>query len=180
MNSEIEIEAKKSDGIKTAKKKPRAKKPTKLQQALLDVDELNDKMLRQAAEFENFKKRSVRESDNAINRTRDYTIASFLPLLDDIERTLSSVKEHKGIDSFVEGIELIKINFDKILSEKGVVPIESEGNQFDPELHEAMMVESNSDLENNIVIEEFERGFKHGDRVLRPSKVKVNRISDGE
>jgi len=90
MNSEIEIEAKKSDGIKAAKKKPRAKKPTKLQQALLDVDELNDKMLRQAAEFENFKKRSVRESDNAINRTRDYTIASFLPLLDDIERTLSS------------------------------------------------------------------------------------------
>ena len=180
MNNEIEVETKESNEIKVAKKKPRAKKPTKLQQALLDIDELKDKSLRQAAEYENFKKRSVRESDNAINRTRDYTIASFLPLLDDIERTLSSVKEHKGIDSFVEGIKLIKINFNKILSEKGVVSIESVGNQFDPELHEAMMVENNSDYENNIVIEEFERGFKHGDRILRPSKVKVNRISDGE
>ena len=180
MNSEIEIETKETEKTKIAKKKPQVKKPTKLQQALLDVDELKDKALRQAAEYENFKKRSLRESENAIKRTRDYTIAAFLPLLDDIERTLKSVKEHKGIDSFVEGIELIKINFDKILNEKGVVPIESEGNQFDPELHEAMMVESNSDFENNIVIEEFERGFRHGDRVLRPSKVKVNRISDGE
>ena len=71
MNSEIEIEAKKGDGIKTPKKKPRSKKPTKLQQALLDVDELNDKMLRQAAEFENFKKRSGRESDNDKKKTRE-------------------------------------------------------------------------------------------------------------
>ena len=180
MNSEIEIETKETEKTKVAKKKSQVKKPTKLQQALLDVDELKDKALRQAAEYENFKKRSLRESENAIKRTRDYTISSFLPLLDDIERTLKSVKEHKGIDSFVEGIELIKINFDKILNDKGVVPIESEGNQFDPELHEAMMVESNSDFENNIVIEEFERGIRHGDRVLRPSKVKVNRISDGE
>jgi len=180
MNDEIEIMTKEGKKEITVKKKSRAKKPTKLQQALLDLNELKDKTLRQAAEYENFKKRSIRESDKAIQRARDYTIASFLPLLDDIERTLKSAKEHTDIDSFVEGIDLIKNNFDKILENKGVVPIKSEGNQFDPELHEAMMVENNSEYENNIVIEEFERGFKHGDRVLRPSKVKVNRIADGE
>lgn len=180
MNDEIEIKSKETKKENKVKKKARAKKPTKLQQALLDLDELKDKTLRQAAEYENFKKRSIRESDRAIKRARDYTIASFLPLLDDIERTLKSSEEHKDIESFVKGIDLIKINFNKILEEKGVVPIESEGNQFDPEFHEAMMVENNSDYENNIIIEEFERGFKHGDRVLRPSKVKVNRITDGE
>ena len=174
------MKTKDSEAEKAAKKKTRKKKPTKLQQALLDLDELRDKNLRQAAEYENFKKRSVRETDRAIQRARDYTIASFLPLLDDIERTLKSAEEHKGMESFVEGIELIKRNFEKILGEKGVVPIESEGNQFDPAIHEAMMVEYNSDYENNIVIEEFERGFRHDDRVLRPSKVKVNRKADGE
>jgi len=180
MNSEIEMKTKDSEVEKAAKKKTRKKKPTKLQQALLDLDELRDKTLRQAAEYENFKKRTVRETDGAIQRARDYTIASFLPLLDDIERTLKSAEEHKGMESFVEGIELIKRNFEKILREKGVVPIESEGNQFDPAFHEAMMVENNSDYDNNIVIEEFERGFRHDDRVLRPSKVKVNRTADGE
>lgn len=180
MNDEIEIMTKDTKKENTDKKKARAKKPTKLQQALIDLDELKDKTLRQAAEYENFKKRSIRESDNAIQRARDYIIASFLPLLDDIERTLKSAKEHTNIDSFVEGIELIKKNFDKILVEKGVVPIESEGSIFDPEFHEAMMVEDNSDYENNIIIEEFERGFKHGERVLRPSKVKVNRTTDGK
>lgn len=180
MNDEIEIMAKETNKENKDTKKTRAKKPTKLQQALIDLDELKDKTLRQAAEYENFKKRTIRESDNAIQRARDYTIASFLPLLDDIERTLKSAKDHTDIDSFVEGIELIKVNFDKILVDKGVVAIESEGNEFDPEFHEAMMVENNSDYENNVVIEEFERGFKHGDRVLRPSKVKVNRITDGE
>ncbi len=63
--------------------------------------------------------------------------------------------------------------------DNGVTPIESEGVKFNPDFHEAMMVEEDSNLENNIIIEEFERGFKIGDRILRPAKVKVNRRTDG-
>jgi len=182
VNSEVENGSKDTQIKKKSNsrpKKPRKKTPTKLQQLRSEIEELKDRQLRQAAEYENYKKRSMRETENAIKRAGDYSTASFLPLLDDIERTLKSAKENSNTDSLLEGIELIKSKFEKILEDNGVTPIESEGKKFDPEYHEAMMVEEDSTLGNNIVIEEFERGFRHGDRILRPAKVKVNRRSDG-
>ena len=163
----------------TRPKKQKKKTPTKLQQLQSEIEDIKDRQLRQAAEYENYKKRSMRETERSIKRAGDYSTASFLPLLDDIDRTLSSAKMNGNSDSILEGIELIKSKFEKILKDNGVTPIESEGEKFNPDYHEAMMVEEDSSLENNIIIEEFERGFKIGDRILRPAKVKVNRRTDG-
>ena len=182
INNEVESGLKDTQTKKKSNSKPKKQKkktPTKLQQLRSEVEELKDRQLRQAAEHENYKKRSMRETERAIRRAGDYSTASFLPLLDDIDRTLISSKENSNTDSILEGLELIKSKFEKILKDNGVTPIESEGEKFNPDYHEAMMVEEDSSLENNIVIEEFERGFKIGDRILRPAKVKVNRRSDG-
>lgn len=166
-----------SDTKTASKKKPPKKKHlTKLQELKQEIVELNDKNLRQLAEFENYKKRSMRETERAMQRTGDNAIASFLPLLDDIHRTLLSAREHNASASFIEGIELIKDNFEKILEDKGVSVIETVGVEFDPDFHEAVMIEGDSKQDNNTVLEEFEKGYKHNDRVLRHAKVKVNRI----
>ena len=174
---DIEINEEGTETSTTEKKNPKKKKSlTKLQQAQKDIEELNDKNLRQLAEFENYKKRTLRETERALIRTEDNAIASFLPLLDDIHRTLFSAKEHKAADSFISGIELIKDNFENILESRGVSAIETVGEEFDPEFHEAMMVENDPKSKNNIILEEFEKGYKHNDRVLRHAKVKVNKI----
>ena len=174
---EIEINDEGAETNTQVKKKPKQKKSlTKLQQAQVDIEELNDKNLRQVAEFENYKKRTLKETGKALRRAEDNAIASFLPLLDDIHRTLLSAREHDADDSFISGIKLIKDNFENILERRGVSVIETIGEEFDPEFHEAMMVEGDSKQKNNIILEEFERGYKHYEKVLRHAKVKVNRI----
>ena len=174
---DIEINEEGAETSTAEKKPPKKKKPlTKLQQAQKDIEELNDKNLRQAADFENYKKRTLKETRKALIRAEDDAIASFLPLLDDIHRTLLSAKEHNADDSFITGLELIKDNFENILKSRGVSAIETIGEKFDPEFHEAMMVENNPKSKNNVILEEFEKGYKHNDRVLRHAKVKVNKI----
>ena len=177
---DIEIKEEVTETSTTEQKKPKKKRSlTKLQQAQKDIEELHDKSLRRLAEFENFKKRTLRETERALIRIEDNAIASFLPLLDDIHRTLLSAKEHKAADSFISGIKLIKDNFENILKNRGVSAIETVGEEFDPEFHEAMMVESDPKSKNNVILEEFEKGYKHNDRVLRHAKVKVNKIQNG-
>lgn len=178
---DIEVIEESSETTTAEKKKPKKKKKslTKLQQAQIDIEELNDKNLRRLAEFENYKKRTLRETERALIRVEDNAIASFLPLLDDIHRTLLSAKEHKADDSFISGIVLIKDNFENILESRGITGIETVGEEFDPEFHEAMMVENDPKSKNNVILEEFEKGYKHNDRVLRHAKVKVNKIKNG-
>ena len=174
---DVEIIEESAETNKAQNKKTKKKKSlTKLQQAQKDIKELKDKDLRRLAEFENYKKRTLRETQRALIRVEDNAVASFLPLLDDIHRTLLSAREHKADDSFISGIELIKDNFENILESRGVSAIETVGEEFDPEFHEAMLVKSDPKQKNNIILEELEKGYKHNDRVLRHAKVKVNKI----
>ena len=174
---DVEIIEESAETNKAQNKKTKKKKSlTKLQQAQKDIKELKDKDLRRLAEFENYKKRTLRETQRALIRVEDSAVASFLPLLDDIQRTLLSAREHKADDSFISGIELIKDNFENILESRGVSAIETVGEEFDPEFHEAMLVKSDPKQKNNIILEELEKGYKHNDRVLRHAKVKVNKI----
>ena len=123
---DVEIKEESAETKTAENEKPKKKKSlTKLQQAQKDIEELNDKDLRRLAEFENYKKRALRETQRAIIRVEDNAIASFLPLLDDIHRTLRFAKEHKADDSFISGIELIKDNFENILESRGVSAIET-------------------------------------------------------
>jgi molecular chaperone GrpE len=132
-----------------------------------------DRLQRLQAEFENYKKRILREMTSVEERAIDQTILDFLPLFDNLERAFASFTGNNDAQSFIDGVERIFAQFDQILKQKTVTPIEAIGSYFDPAKHEALLsVPSNK--EKDLVLEEFERGYIRNGRVLRPSKVKVS------
>lgn len=133
-----------------------------------------DRLKRLQAEFENYRKRVQREMESLEERISDREILNFLPLFDNMERAFMSYSGNSDVGSFIEGIERIFAQFDKILDQKGFTPIEALGQRFDPARHEALL-SVESDEEENLVLEEFERGYLRNGRLLRPSKVKVSR-----
>jgi len=133
-----------------------------------------DRLKRLQAEFENYKKRVLRDMASLEERVSDREILDFLPLYDNLERAFASYSGNNDAQSFIEGVERIFAQFDQILKQKGITPIEAEGALFDPALHEALL-SVESDKERNVILEEFERGYMRYGRVLRPSKVKVSK-----
>ena len=133
-----------------------------------------DRIKRLQAEFENYKKRVLRDMASLEERISDREILDFLPLYDNLERAFASYNGNNDAQSFIEGVERIFAQFDQILKQKGITPIEAEGTLFDPALHEALL-SVESEEERNVILEEFERGYMRHGRVLRPSKVKVSK-----
>lgn len=139
-----------------------------------EKNNLYDQLLRRAAEFENYRKRTERERSENYNRARADVILELLPVIDNFERAMSSLE--KSVDDakgLRHGVELIHKQFRDALSKFGLQEIEAVGKVFDPNVHEAVTMEATDQHEENTIIEEFERGYKLGDRLLRPSKVKV-------
>ncbi|HSB10671.1 MAG TPA: nucleotide exchange factor GrpE [Blastocatellia bacterium] len=135
---------------------------------------LYDQLLRRQAEFENYRKRVERERGQLYQRGRDDVLVQFLPVVDNFERALSSLETSEGdAEALRHGVELIHKQFKDALSKFGLEPVESVGQTFDPHLHEAVTTEATDKHKENTVIEEFQRGYKIGDRLLRPAKVKV-------
>ena len=130
-----------------------------------------DRLARLQAEFDNFRKRSQREQQEF----RDYALADalrqVLPLLDSLDRALKT--ENASTDDFRAGVELIDRQFHDVLTKLGVEPISAAGQEFDPNLHQAVhMVESDS-VPDNYVVDELQRGYRIKDRLLRPAMVRV-------
>jgi molecular chaperone GrpE len=135
---------------------------------------LYDQLLRRAAEFENFRRRIERERTDAYQRARIEVLVEFLPVVDNFERALSSLEDSGGdAEALRHGVELIHKQFKDALTKFGLEPVEALGQTFDPHLHEAVTIEATDKHKENTVIEEFQRGYKIGDRLLRPAKVKV-------
>jgi molecular chaperone GrpE len=135
---------------------------------------LYDQLLRRQAEFENYRKRIDRERAEIYQRARAEVLLELLPVLDNFERALASLEKSEGdAASLRHGVELIHRQFKDALTKLGLQPVEAVGQTFDPHLHEAVTIEPTDEHEENIVIEEFERGYKLGDKLLRPAKVKV-------
>lgn len=135
---------------------------------------LYDQLLRSQAEFENYRKRVERERNQLYQRGRDDVLVQFLPVVDNFERALSSLETSEGdAEALRHGVELIHKQFKDALTKFGLEPVESVGHAFDPHLHEAVTTEATDKHKENTVIEEFQRGYKIGDRLLRPAKVKV-------
>lgn len=129
-----------------------------------------ERYMRLAAEYDNFRKRSARERDAIFTDVRADTVKKFLPVYDTLLRAIKMMPED---DSGRKGIEMTLTQFETVLTRLGVTPIEAVGKAFDPELHNAVMHEENDEFGENIVVEEFEKGFKLGDKVIRFSVVKV-------
>lgn len=135
---------------------------------------LYDQLLRRQAEFENYRKRMERERGEVYQRARAEVLLELLPVLDNFERALSSFESAGGdSEAFLQGVQLIHKQLKDAVTRLGLQPVESVGQTFDPHLHEAVTMEASDEHEENTIIEEFERGYKLGDRLLRPAKVKV-------
>ena len=140
-----------------------------------EYEERSDRMLRTIADYENLKKRAVREKADFFKFAVEGVIKDLILIVDSIERGIESGKESKDFDSLNEGIQLIHKQLGELLKKRDVTVIEAQGEPFDPNLHEAVMHIESEEVEENAVIEEFQRGYLLHDRVIRPSMVSVSR-----
>lgn len=137
------------------------------------IEELNDKVVRQMAEFENFRKRTEKEKAQMFDIGAKSIIEKILPVIDTFERGFATLTEEQKEDPFVAGMEkTYKLMMDS-LAAAGVTPIEAVGKEFDPNLHNAVMHEDNEELGENIVSQELQKGYMYHDTVVRFSMVKV-------
>jgi len=135
---------------------------------------LYDQLLRRQAEFENYRRRVDRERSETYTRARAEVLLELLPVIDNFERALASLENSGGdAESLRHGVELIHKQFKDALTKFGLEPVESVGQTFDPHVHEAVTIEPTDKHKENTIIEEFQRGYKLGEKLLRPAKVKV-------
>jgi len=139
------------------------------------IRELEDKLLRTSADFDNYKKRIARQYDDLIRSANDKILMELLEVVDNFERALEHDHENSDVGAFRKGMELIFNQIMDLLKKYDVKPIDALGKPFDPALHEAMMQVETTDLEEGINAVEMSRGYRQGDRVLRHSKVGVSK-----
>ena len=138
------------------------------------LEDYKDKYLRLCAEFENTRKRMEREKIEFMKFANEELIVDFLNILDDLERSVRAAQEkHQDYDAFLKGIEMVMSHVYGLLKKNDVKAIDSVGKQFDPHCHEALMQAETDTVEEGTVIEEFQKGYRLGDRVVRTAKVKV-------
>ena len=152
------------------KEKKKSKKKDKKDEK---IEELNDRLLRNMAEFENFRNRSEKEKAAKFDMGAKSVVEKILPIVDNFERGLAAVPEEEKDNAFVKGMEAVYKQFTTVLEEIGVVPIEAVGKEFDPNLHNAVMHEEDETKEANIISEEFQKGYMYKDSVVRHSMGKV-------
>ena len=137
------------------------------------IEELKDKLTRQMAEVDNFRKRTEKEKSAMYEIGAKDIIEKILPVVDNFERGLGAVTEEQKEDSFVSGMEMIYKQIMTTLDSVGVKAIEAVGNEFDPDFHNAVMHVEDEEVGENIVVEEFQKGYTYRDTVVRHSMVKV-------
>ena len=137
------------------------------------IEELTDRVKRQMAEFDNFRKRTEKEKSAMYEVGAKDIIEKILPVIDNFERGLSAVTEEQKDDSFVTGMEMVYKQIMTTLDGVGVKVIEAVGQEFNPDLHNAVMHVEDEEAGENIIVEEFQKGYTYRDSVVRHSMVKV-------
>jgi molecular chaperone GrpE len=153
------------------------KAPTKaeLEERLAEIERERDEYLndlkRVAADFENYRKRVARDQEGLVARAHERIVKELLPVLDDLERALEAAAEHEEA-KLEEGVRLVHRELVEALAREGLVEVETDG-PFDPHVHEALLSQP-SEREDGLVIEVLQKGYRLGDRVLRPARVVVS------
>lgn len=137
------------------------------------IEELNDRLVRNMAEFDNFRKRSEKEKAQMFEIGAKSIIEKILPVIDNFERGLGTVSEEEKESAFVQGIEQIYKQFLTALDEAGVKPIEAVGKEFNPDFHNAVMHGEDENYGENTISDEFQKGYMYKESVVRHSMVKV-------
>ena len=169
-SEEAGSEEAKEDAEKKTGKKLFGKKKDKKDEK---IEELTDKLTRQMAEFDNFRKRTEKEKSQMYEVGAKDIIEKILPVVDNFERGLDAVKEEEKEDPFVQGMEKVYKHLLTTLEGIDVKPIEAVGQQFDPNFHNAVMHVEDENFGENVVAEEFQKGYTYRDSVVRHSMVKV-------
>ena len=156
---------------------PTAQIQADLNAAKAEAAEWQDRFLRKAAEFENFRTRSEKEKIDSMMLAKSSVLLEFLPIADACERALRSMGDHQGkpesLAQYQEGVELLYKQLLDALNRVGAVPMEARGKPFDPHLHEALSREESAEFEENVITEELRRGYLFKDKLLRAAQVKV-------
>ncbi|MCB6943011.1 nucleotide exchange factor GrpE [[Eubacterium] rectale] len=137
------------------------------------IEELNDRLKRQMAEFENFRKRSEKEKSQMFDMGAKTIVEKILPVIDNFERGLAAVPDDKKDDPFITGMDKVYKQMLTELDAAGVKPIECVGQEFDPDFHNAVMQVENDELESGTVAQELQKGYMYKDSVVRHSMVSV-------
>lgn len=138
------------------------------------IVDLKDQLLRKQADFDNFRKRMFREKEESIKYANSTLLQDLVSVIDDFERAIASAEKSQDFTAFLSGIQLIERQFAGMLERNwGLKRMETIGNEFDPQKHEALMMEECADCSTQTVIEDFQKGYYLHDRVLRHAKVKV-------
>ncbi len=141
-----------------------------LENSKSELENIKDKNIRLLAEFDNYKRRSVDERKKITKYASESFIKDLLPIVDDFERTIESIEEKSPIK---DGILMVKSKLEKAFNENGITVLDSVGETFDPDLHEALMNQESDDHDEGTIISEFEKGYKYHDRIIRHAKVVV-------
>ena len=142
----------------------------KFKKTISELESIKDKHVRLLSEFDNFRKRTLLEKEKLINYDGEKIITLLLPVFDDIGRTVS--ENYKDSKSIQEGLEIIISNINKVLNDNDIKEFSSLNQKFDPDLHEALMTEPGK--EDNVIVKEFQKGYKYKDKVIRHAKVVVS------
>lgn len=161
---EEDKEAEEKKGLFKKKKKDRKDE---------QIEDLTDRLKRQMAEFENFRKRTEKEKSQMYDMGAKSIVEKVLPVIDNFERGLMAVPEENAEDPFVDGMNKIYKQMMTMLEEVGVKPIEAVGAEFDPEFHNAVMHVEDESFGENVIAEELQKGYMYRDSVVRHSMVKV-------
>ncbi len=149
--------------------------PSREQTLEQERDRFYDLLLRKSAEFDNYRRRVERERREQADRTVTDLLLDMLPVLDDLERALNADPAGEQAEAYRTGVDLIYRQMLDLLKRRGVTPFDAVGQDFDPNLHQAVVSEEAPDRRDGEVIEQFTRGYMTGDRLLRPAMVKVAR-----
>ena len=166
-----EMAAEEATSEETKEDKKAKKKEKKKDKRDEQIEQLNDKVMRQMAEFENFRRRTELEKSQMFATGAKSIVEKILPVVDNFERGLATVEE--GADPFADGMLMIYKQLLTTLDEAGVKPIEAVGQEFNPDFHNAVMHVEDEEVGENIVVEEFQKGYMYNDTVVRHSMVKV-------
>ena len=151
-------------------KEQKEQEPTAEEKLQKQIDELNDKLLRTLAEYDNYRKRSIKEKDAIYPQAKADTVEKFLPIIDNFERAMQT---ECSDEAFKKGIEMIFQSFIKTMTDLSVEEIGKEGETFNPDLHNAVMHVEDEAVGENIVVEELQKGYTYKGFVVRHSMVKV-------
>jgi molecular chaperone GrpE len=149
-------------------------KESELKKLQDELAQAKDKYVRLYADFENARKRTERERQEFIKYANEELVVSFLNILDDLERSVDVARtKHQDYEAFLKGIEMVMAHVYDLLKKNGVKPIDAKGKKFDPNCHEVLMQEETEKADDGIVLEEFQKGYLLGEKVVRTAKVKL-------